>query len=254
MSAHATTPLWTEWFGGAESSLATGVPPLHLALDLDDYERTRSGQGFASQTHLTDFDFEDEPVAPAAKFSALHPWSRFEADMPTPPEWMRQAACVSEESDMMRPPGRGAPMLARKVCSPCPVQRQCLRYALNNDITDGIWGGTTRSQRRILSKQTVAELDATSDQTVYAIALQGRIKVGITTDPANRRAALARLDGCSTSDIEQIWSGPGRPTLERYLHSRLREWRDEGEYFHDVSACRAALTAAIESLTEQAVA
>lgn len=36
---------------------------------------------------------------------------------------------------------------ARQVCAVCPVADDCLRYALDHFIRDGVWGGTTLRQR-----------------------------------------------------------------------------------------------------------
>lgn len=45
--------------------------------------------------------------------------------------------------------GRPIPLVeqTRAVCSACPVQDQCLIYALDENERDGIWGGTTPRQR-----------------------------------------------------------------------------------------------------------
>jgi WhiB family redox-sensing transcriptional regulator len=37
---------------------------------------------------------------------------------------------------------------ARQVCSTCPVTGECLDYAIENHMVDGIWGGMTVKQRR----------------------------------------------------------------------------------------------------------
>ena len=37
---------------------------------------------------------------------------------------------------------------ARQICAVCPVADDCLAYALDHFIRDGIWGGTTERQRR----------------------------------------------------------------------------------------------------------
>lgn len=37
---------------------------------------------------------------------------------------------------------------AKAVCNVCIVKPQCLQYALRHDIRDGVWGGTTASERR----------------------------------------------------------------------------------------------------------
>lgn len=40
---------------------------------------------------------------------------------------------------------------AKELCSQCPLQVQCLRYAIRNSEV-GIWGGTTESQRESLRR------------------------------------------------------------------------------------------------------
>jgi WhiB family transcriptional regulator, redox-sensing transcriptional regulator len=41
---------------------------------------------------------------------------------------------------------------ARTLCSVCPVQDQCLEFAIDNDCL-GIWAGTTETQRRKIARQ-----------------------------------------------------------------------------------------------------
>ena len=45
--------------------------------------------------------------------------------------------------------------LAKKVCSICPVQSECLNYALDNGIKDGIWGGLTKTERKRLRRERI---------------------------------------------------------------------------------------------------
>lgn len=40
---------------------------------------------------------------------------------------------------------------AMKICQTCAVRVRCLTYALNNNITHGIWGGYTARGRRELA-------------------------------------------------------------------------------------------------------
>jgi WhiB family redox-sensing transcriptional regulator len=42
---------------------------------------------------------------------------------------------------------------AKKVCAECPVEEQCLEWALQNDEQHGIWGGTTPKQRMRIRKK-----------------------------------------------------------------------------------------------------
>ena len=44
---------------------------------------------------------------------------------------------------------------AKKVCSLCKVQYECLEYALGMDV-DGVWGGTTKKERMKLKKVRAA--------------------------------------------------------------------------------------------------
>jgi hypothetical protein len=37
---------------------------------------------------------------------------------------------------------------AKELCGLCPVRRDCLNYALENDLREGIWGGLTEAERR----------------------------------------------------------------------------------------------------------
>lgn len=65
--------------------------------------------------------------------------------------WMLRGACRREDPELFFPIAAAGPALAqvssaKAVCGRCPVQPNCLSYAL---ITrpDGIWGGTTREER-----------------------------------------------------------------------------------------------------------
>ena len=58
--------------------------------------------------------------------------------------------CRSVPAEMMFPE-RGntlAAKQAKKVCGDCPMIAECLQVALDENITHGIWGGTTEGERR----------------------------------------------------------------------------------------------------------
>lgn len=61
--------------------------------------------------------------------------------------WRRDALCREyPEVDFF--PGRGQdPRPAQGVCGRCPVRVECLEYGLGHDA-HGVWGGTSRSDRR----------------------------------------------------------------------------------------------------------
>lgn len=40
--------------------------------------------------------------------------------------------------------------MARKICLPCPVRKQCLIVALRTNEPHGVWAGLTHKERRVL--------------------------------------------------------------------------------------------------------
>jgi WhiB family redox-sensing transcriptional regulator len=38
--------------------------------------------------------------------------------------------------------------IARSICGQCPIQKQCLEFAIKEEM-EGMWGGTTTSERRV---------------------------------------------------------------------------------------------------------
>jgi WhiB family transcriptional regulator, redox-sensing transcriptional regulator len=70
--------------------------------------------------------------------------------------WMSRGACQAEDPELFFPitalgPARDQVSAAKAVCGRCSVQRLCLSYAVMN-AQDGIWGGTTRDERRALHR------------------------------------------------------------------------------------------------------
>jgi WhiB family redox-sensing transcriptional regulator len=45
--------------------------------------------------------------------------------------------------------------LAISICEDCPLQKACLQFSIDNQITDGVWGGLTEEKRRLLIKRRV---------------------------------------------------------------------------------------------------
>ncbi len=76
--------------------------------------------------------------------------------------WRDRAACKGKETLMWYPWATTTSedrakvdtdklATARFICRSCPVQTQCLDYAITTNQTDGIWAGTLPSERRRLS-------------------------------------------------------------------------------------------------------
>ena len=65
---------------------------------------------------------------------------------------MSRGACRGQDPELFFPIGAAGLALAqasvaKAVCGRCPVQPNCLSYALVTGQNDGIWGGTTTEER-----------------------------------------------------------------------------------------------------------
>ncbi len=69
---------------------------------------------------------------------------------------MLQARCRSLSPGEFFPSDGVGVDKARKICGQCPVQTECLEYALTYRIDHGVWGGASeRERRRILRRRRV---------------------------------------------------------------------------------------------------
>jgi WhiB family redox-sensing transcriptional regulator len=68
-------------------------------------------------------------------------------------QWLDRAACLQADPDAFYPEKGGSSRAAKRVCHTCPVQAECLSYALANDERFGIWGGMSERERRQLKRR-----------------------------------------------------------------------------------------------------
>lgn len=68
--------------------------------------------------------------------------------------WMSKAACRNDHYDpewfWPLTTDNESAQRALAICVTCPVTDECLQFALANNETAGVWGGTTPSQRQAL--------------------------------------------------------------------------------------------------------
>jgi len=72
--------------------------------------------------------------------------------------WWTRAACASADPELFFPISYSGPALrqvaqAKAICARCPIQRECLRYALDAGSIQGVWGGMTEEERRRFARR-----------------------------------------------------------------------------------------------------
>lgn len=64
-------------------------------------------------------------------------------------EWKSDAACIGKTDMFFSHRGYNQEKIkeAKEICRTCPVSFQCLKYAQENRLPYGIWGGKTSTER-----------------------------------------------------------------------------------------------------------
>jgi WhiB family redox-sensing transcriptional regulator len=76
-------------------------------------------------------------------------------------DWRDQGACLQVgDPDLFFPIGTEGPALlqideAKQHCRRCPVQEDCLRWAMDSGQEAGVWGGKSEDERRALKRAPV---------------------------------------------------------------------------------------------------
>jgi WhiB family redox-sensing transcriptional regulator len=70
---------------------------------------------------------------------------------------MDAALCAQTDPDMFHPDDTNPNTKhIHQTCARCDVREQCLNYAIDNNITDGWWGGQPPRARRQLRQRRAA--------------------------------------------------------------------------------------------------
>ncbi len=73
------------------------------------------------------------------------------------PDWQHYGACRGEDVELFIPNLGGNFNRARELCRGCTVRLDCLDFALADEDSVGMWGGTTAPERKQMrAKQIVA--------------------------------------------------------------------------------------------------
>ena len=62
--------------------------------------------------------------------------------------WRAEGLCAAKDPDIWFSVGAVEHKYAKTICRQCPVQAECLRYAMEAPVEHGIWGGMTERERR----------------------------------------------------------------------------------------------------------
>lgn len=66
------------------------------------------------------------------------------------PDWRDRSACRDIDPELFF----ASPELAKSHCARCPVTAECLQFAVDNSIGDGVFGGYDETERRQLRRRT----------------------------------------------------------------------------------------------------
>jgi WhiB family redox-sensing transcriptional regulator len=72
-------------------------------------------------------------------------------------DWRALGACSKTDPDLWFAVGAMEHKQAKRICRECPVQSQCLAYAMDAPVDHGIWGGLTERERRRFRRQAGAK-------------------------------------------------------------------------------------------------
>lgn len=72
-------------------------------------------------------------------------------------DWRDNASCRDQDPELFFSVGEGASARAqddeaKSVCDRCPVVAECLDWAIDAGVDDGIWGAMTPAERRAFKK------------------------------------------------------------------------------------------------------
>jgi len=72
--------------------------------------------------------------------------------------WMNDARCKGMDTELFFPFEHESNRPAKEVCESCDVREKCLNYALDHNITYGVWGGKSERERRPLRKKRISDI------------------------------------------------------------------------------------------------
>lgn len=76
--------------------------------------------------------------------------------IPEDPGWRGRGRCLEHDPELFFPNAAEDPSSAQAICATCGVRGPCLAASLDVGECDGVWGGTTPEERRVMRQVWVA--------------------------------------------------------------------------------------------------
>jgi WhiB family redox-sensing transcriptional regulator len=72
--------------------------------------------------------------------------------------WRDLGACLKEDPELFFPIGTTGPAIrqverAKQVCAGCVVRTDCLQWAVEAGVDQGVWGGLSEDERRSMKRR-----------------------------------------------------------------------------------------------------
>ena len=92
--------------------------------------------------------------------------------------WWSRAACSTTDPELFFPISGAGPAVqqvkrAKAICARCEIRQACLDYAIHTGPIQGVWGGTTERERRLLRHRARARHAQEQAAAGRAMAQQG---------------------------------------------------------------------------------
>jgi WhiB family redox-sensing transcriptional regulator len=144
-----------DWFVDPADPRAAERHVQRTSLSLEDQATaflTAHGTAEEDRTAPAGVDLLEAPLADGAdRWQALADLYAVEEDEGEL-SWQTDALCAQTDPEAFFPEKGGSTRDAKRVCEACPVQAECLDYAMSKDEKFGIWGGLSERERRRLRR------------------------------------------------------------------------------------------------------
>ena len=113
--------------------------------------------------------------------------------------WITEGLCAQSDPDLWHPDHGQNGTAAKLVCRSCPVQIDCLTWAVENGEHHGIWGGTTANERRHLKRSSTITMDTVTAITAVVTESTCGTLYGVKVHRRNRTPVCDECRRCYNS-------------------------------------------------------